>query len=66
VNGSSCDFTISRHYEPVATVSPGTCLRIQTELNIGDVLHSVDDEFDASMVQLRALAKRPEELAAHR
>ena len=45
-------FTISRHYEPVATVSPWTRLRIQTELNIGDVLHSVDDEFDASMVQL--------------
>jgi amidase len=45
-------FTISRHYEPIARVEPGTRLRIQTELNIGDVLHTVEDEFDASMVQL--------------
>jgi amidase len=45
-------FTISRHYEPVATVEPGARVRIETELNIGDVLHSVEDEFDASMVQL--------------
>lgn len=45
-------FTISRHYDPVATVEPGTRLRIQTELNIGDVLHSIEDKFDASMVRL--------------
>jgi acetamidase/formamidase len=45
-------FTISRHYEPVATVEPRTRLRIETELNIGDVLHSAEDEFDASMVRL--------------
>jgi acetamidase/formamidase len=45
-------FTISSSYDPVARVSPGTRLRIETELNIGDVLHSVDDEFDASMVRL--------------
>lgn len=45
-------FTLSRHYEPVATVAPGTRLRIETELNIGDVLHDVRDEFDASMVRL--------------
>ena len=45
-------FSISRHYEPVATVEPRTRLRIETELNIGDVLHSVEDEFDASMVRL--------------
>lgn len=45
-------FTISRRYDPVASVEPGTRLRIETELNIGDVLHSVEDEFDASMVRL--------------
>lgn len=45
-------FTISGHYEPVVSVPSGTRLRIETELNIGDVLHSVDDEFDASMVRL--------------
>lgn len=45
-------YTISRGHEPVVRVKPGTRLRIETELNIGDVLHSVDDEFDASMVRL--------------
>ena len=30
---------------------PGTRLRIETELNIGDVLHSVDDEFEATLPQ---------------
>ena len=36
----------------MARVEPGTRLRIETELNIGDALHSLDDEFDASMVRL--------------
>lgn len=45
-------FTISAGHEPVARVAPGSRLRIETELNIGDVLHSVDDEFDPSMVRL--------------
>jgi amidase len=33
-------------------VAPGSRLRIETELNIGDVLHSVEDSFDPSMVNL--------------
>jgi acetamidase/formamidase len=45
-------FTISSRYEPVAAVAPGARLRIETELNIGDVLHAVEDVFDASMVRL--------------
>jgi acetamidase/formamidase len=45
-------FTISPLHHPVARVAPGTRLRIETELNIGDVLHSVDDEFRAEMVRL--------------
>lgn len=45
-------FTISHSHEPVARVAPGSRLRIETELNIGDVLHSVDDVFDPSMVRL--------------
>jgi amidase len=45
-------FTISAGHEPVARVAPGSRLRIETELNIGDVLHSVDDVFEPSMVQL--------------
>lgn len=45
-------FTISHGHEPVARVAAGSRLRIETELNIGDVLHSVDDEFDPSMVRL--------------
>ena len=45
-------FALSPHEEPVCRVSPGTRLRIETELNIGDVLHDVGDTFDASMVKL--------------
>jgi acetamidase/formamidase len=45
-------FTISAGHEPVARVAPGSRLRIETELNIGDVLRSVDDVFDPSMVRL--------------
>jgi amidase len=44
--------TIGPDHPPVARVAPGTRLRIETELNIGDVLHSVDDTFGAEMVQL--------------
>jgi acetamidase/formamidase len=33
-------------------VPPGSRLRIETELNIGDVLHSVDEPFDPSMIRL--------------
>jgi amidase len=45
-------FTISPLHAPVERVAPGTRLRIETELNIGDVLHNVGDEFNADMVQL--------------
>lgn len=45
-------YTVGPGFEPVATVSPGTRLRVETELNIGDVLHSVHDSFDASMLNL--------------
>ncbi|MEA2156635.1 MAG: hypothetical protein QOE11_2775 [Solirubrobacteraceae bacterium] len=49
--GAVCH-TLSAAHVPVATVSPGARLRIETELNIGDVLHSVDDEFEPSMMRL--------------
>jgi amidase len=45
-------YTLGPEHPPVATVAPGTRLRIETELNIGDVLHSVDDTFDESMLNL--------------
>jgi amidase len=45
-------FTLSREHTPAATVPPGSRLRIETELNIGDVLHSVDEPFDPSMIRL--------------
>lgn len=45
-------FTISKEHAPVATVAPGARLRIETELNIGDVLHSVDEPFAAEMVNI--------------
>jgi amidase len=49
--GEVC-FTLSREHRPVATVDPGTRLRIETELNFGDVLHSVEDKFELSMLRL--------------
>src|SRR5438874_2732359 len=45
-------FTLSREHSPVVRVSPGTTLRVETELNIGDVLHSVTDKFEGSMLRL--------------
>jgi amidase len=44
--------TIGPDHPPVARVEPGARLRIETELNIGDVLHSVEDEFRPDMVRL--------------
>jgi acetamidase/formamidase len=44
--------TLSAAHPPVASVAPGSRLRIETELNIGDVLHNVGDEFEASMLKL--------------
>jgi amidase len=45
-------FTLSREHTPAASVPPGSRLRLETELNIGDVLHSVEDEFEPSMIRL--------------
>ena len=45
-------FSISKEYLPVASVEPGGRLRVETELNIGDVLRTSDEPFDPSMVQL--------------
>src|SRR6266513_4645848 len=45
-------YTLGPEHPPVASVAPGTRLRVETELNIGDVLRSVDDTFDASMINL--------------
>jgi amidase len=45
-------FTLSPEHTPAAVVPPGSRLRIETELNIGDVLHSVDEPFDPSMIRL--------------
>jgi amidase len=45
-------YTLGPEHPPVASIAPGTRLRFETELNIGDVLHSVDDSFDPSMINL--------------
>jgi acetamidase/formamidase len=45
-------YTLGPEHPPVASVTPGTRLRIETELNIGDVIHSLDDRFDAGMLKL--------------
>jgi amidase len=44
--------TIGPDHPPVARVAAGARVRIETELNIGDVLHSLDDEFRPEMVRL--------------
>jgi amidase len=44
-------FTISAAHEPVTRVTPGARLRIESELNIGDVLHHASDRFDPGMVR---------------
>jgi amidase len=43
--------TLSAAHQPVVTVDPGTRLRIETELNIGDVLHEPGDVFEPEMVR---------------
>ncbi len=43
-------YTLGPHHAPVLTVDPGDRVRIETELNIGDVLHRVGDRFSADMV----------------
>src|SRR5713226_5645901 len=45
-------YTLGPNHPPVALVAAGTRLRIETELNIGNVLHRIEDRFDASMVRL--------------
>jgi amidase len=45
-------YTLGPAHPPVARVAPGAHLRIETELNLGDVLHTIDEPFDQSMVNL--------------
>src|SRR4051812_11530852 len=45
-------YTIGPAHRPVASVAPGARVRIETELNIGDVLHTTADRFDQRMVKL--------------
>ena len=45
-------FTLSPEHDPVLSVAPGTRVRIETELNIGDVLHDVNEPFTPDMVRL--------------
>jgi acetamidase/formamidase len=61
VAGGPLDHTLERSagllhslgpmHPPVLTVKPGARLRIETELNLGDVLHGDGEAFDASMVR---------------
>jgi acetamidase/formamidase len=44
-------YTLGPQHPPVATIDPGTRLRIETELNLGDVLHEDTDTFAATMVR---------------
>lgn len=48
--GEVC-YTLSPAHQPVATVAPGTRVRIETELNIGDVLHDSGDSFETAMMR---------------
>ncbi len=42
--------TLGPDHLPILTVDPGARVRIETELNLGDVLHDVADRFSADMV----------------
>ncbi len=44
-------YTLSPHHEPILSVEPGARVRIETELNIGDVLHDPSEAFSAEMVK---------------
>jgi amidase len=41
--------TLAATHKPVVSIQPGQRLRVETELNIGDHLHGLDDSFDISM-----------------
>jgi acetamidase/formamidase len=44
-------YTLGPDHPPVLSVEPGARIRIETELNIGDVLHADDDVFSVEMVR---------------
>ena len=58
-------YTLSPEHRPVATVSAGSTVRIETELNIGDVLHSADDKFDPSMIRFPYVNGATGPIASH-
>jgi amidase len=45
-------YTLGPGHPPVASCAAGSVLRIETELNIGDVLHSKSEAFHPEMVRL--------------
>jgi amidase len=49
VDKGSVHHTLSASHAPRVSVEPGDRLRVETELNIGDHLHHLDDVFDISM-----------------
>jgi amidase len=49
--GTVCH-TLGRDHAAVARVAAGSRLRIETELNIGDVLHDVGDRFEPGMMRM--------------
>jgi amidase len=44
-------YTLGPDHPPILTVDPGASVRIETELNIGDVLHHDGDRFTVEMVK---------------
>ena len=44
-------YTLGPQHEPILSVEPGTRVRIETELNLGDVLHTDDAVFSVDMVR---------------
>jgi len=49
---TSAVYSLGTEHQPVAHVTAGSRLRIETQLNIGDVLRDVTDRFEPAMVQL--------------
>jgi amidase len=43
-------WSMSAEHPPVVTIDPGQRVRFETELNLGDVMHDIDEPFDLSKV----------------
>jgi amidase len=50
IAATALKYTMDREHEPVAEVPPGSRLEIETELTVGDMVHTLDEQFDPARV----------------